>query len=328
MSDVEPDDSDRSSDSQRDDPGVNDSVVGDSVVDDVVSAGVWCEVGSARAAIATAISRSVSQLDLALPGARAGEDPEGVHQARVATRRLRSDLHTFEPLLHGDWVARTRDDLKVLADALGSVRDTDVLAMRFERGLDDAGIETAAAAPILAVLAAQGRHARLALVDVLDQERTARLIEALHAAAEDPPTTLSAVGSAEIRLLPLVRRPWHKLDRAVARLGDEPQMSELHRVRLLAKRARYAAEAVEPVFGRRARRFATAVTGVQDVLGEMHDAEVAVEWLTGTAPQLDPAPAFVAGELAHHFRGVAATHRHGWERAFARARKRSAWLRD
>jgi CHAD domain-containing protein len=322
MSDVEPDDSGWSGNSR------DDSWIDDSKVDDEVSSGVWCEAGSARAAIAAAISRSVSQLDLELPRARAGDDTEGVHQGRVATRRLRSDLRTFEPLLRGDWVATMRAELKVLADALGMVRDTDVLTMRFERGLDDVGIELAAAAPILAVLEDQGRHARVALVDVLDQQRTARLIAALHAAAEDPPTTLSAVGSAEIRLLPLVRRPWRKLARVVERLDDEPSMTELHRVRLLAKRTRYAAEAVQPVFGRRARRFATAVTGVQDVLGDMHDAEVAIEWLAGRAPELDPASAFVAGELAHHFRGVVAAHRHGWERSFARARKRSAWLRD
>lgn len=323
MTDVEPDDSDRSGGSQDDDSSVDDSSV-----DGQVSAGVWCEVGSARAAIAAAISRSVSQLDLELPRARAGEDPEGVHQARVATRRLRSDLRTFEPLLRGDRVAMMRAELKVLADALGSVRDVDVLTMRFERGLDDAGIELAAAGPILAVLEDQGRNARAALVDVLDQQRTARLITTLHAAAEDPPTTLSAIGSAEVRLPPLVRKPWRKLARAVERLDDEPSMTELHRVRLLAKRARYAAEAVQPVFGRHARRFAIAVAGVQDVLGDMHDAQVAVEWLAGTAPELDPASAFVAGELAHHFGGVVVDHRHGWERSFARARKRSAWLRD
>jgi CHAD domain-containing protein len=239
---------------------------------------------------------------------------------------LRSDLRTFGRLLDRDWVASTRDDLQVLADALGSVRDTDVLAMRFARAFDDAGVEPDAAATILAELEGQGRDARRALVDVLDGERTARTIENLHLAVEDPPTTLSAVGAAELRLLPLVRQPWRKLARAVDRLGDEPPPQELHRVRLFAKRARYAAEAVESVYGRSARRFATAVTGVQDVLGDMHDAEVAMGWLSRTAPDLDPASSFIAGELAHHFRGVAVAHRHGWERSFARARKRSGWL--
>ena len=315
--------SDDSHDSRE---NIHDDSWNDDEVSSEVSSGVWCEVGSARSAIRTVISRSVSQLDVELPRARAGEDPEGVHQARVATRRLRSDLRTFSPLLDRGWVTCTRDDLKVLADVLGSVRDTDVLAIRFERAFDDAGVEPAAAAPILAELEQHGRHARRALVAVIDRERTARSIANLHLAAEDPPTTLSAVGAAELRLLPLVRKPWRKLAHAVERLGDDPRVPELHRVRLLAKRARYAAEAVEPVYGRSARRFAAALTGVQDVLGDMHDAEVAIAWLSSTAPALDPSSSFVAGELAHHFRGVAADHRHGWERAFARARKRSGWL--
>jgi CHAD domain-containing protein len=95
----------------------------------------------------------------------------------------------------------------------------------------------------------------------------------------------------------------------------------------LAKRTRYAAEAVVPVYGRDARRFATAVKRVQDVLGEMNDAAVAAHWLALTGATLEAPEAFAAGQLAHHFSAVAEQRRHGWERAFERARRRSRWLR-
>src|SRR5213593_1468155 len=60
-------------------------------------------------------------------GARAGE-VEPVHQLRVATRRLRATLRLFRPVLPVALVRGARDDLAWLADAIGAVRDLDVLA--------------------------------------------------------------------------------------------------------------------------------------------------------------------------------------------------------
>src|SRR4029453_4592502 len=68
-------------------------------------------------------------------GVRIGEDPEAVHQARVATRRIRSTLRTFSSLLDEEGTARLRDDLKWRANLLGEVRDTDVLLERFSEHL-------------------------------------------------------------------------------------------------------------------------------------------------------------------------------------------------
>lgn len=290
------------------------------------SSGMWSESGSARAVIGAAIAASTDRLDVELPRARLGHDPEGVHQARVATRRLRSDLRTFGPLLDEEWRDRTRAELRWLGDALGAVRDLDVLTMRFEAAFDVVGVSPDGAAAIRSTLGNEGRAARQAMVRVIDDPRTSALLVELHRRAADPPTTPSALGRAERRLVPLVRRPWRKLVRAIKVLDDDASVAELHRVRLLAKRARYAAEAVEPVFGRDARRFAAALAKVQDRLGEMNDAAVSATWLRRRADVLGPTGAFAAGELAHHFHGAADARRHGWERAYKRARRRSTWL--
>ena len=62
---------------------------------------------------------------------RPGDPPEhAVHQARVATRRLRSDLKTFGPFLDPVWLRHTTAELKWLGNRLGQVRDADVLAQR------------------------------------------------------------------------------------------------------------------------------------------------------------------------------------------------------
>ena len=79
------------------------------------------------AVIRHAISDAVAKLVANDPVVRIGEDPEGVHQARVATRRLRSHLRTFRELLDPEWTRALRDELGWLGDELGAVRDADVL---------------------------------------------------------------------------------------------------------------------------------------------------------------------------------------------------------
>ncbi len=61
------------------------------------------------------------------PGIRLGLDPENVHQARVATRQLRSDLRAFRSMLDAAWCDHLRQELAWLGQALGAVRDGDVL---------------------------------------------------------------------------------------------------------------------------------------------------------------------------------------------------------
>ncbi len=66
---------------------------------------------------------------------------------------------------------------------------------------------------------------------------------------------------------------------AVAKLPKQPSAEELHAVRIKVKRARYAAELVQPIIGRRAERFIAKAKKLQDILGEHQDAVVAEEYL-------------------------------------------------
>jgi CHAD domain-containing protein len=94
------------------------------------------------------------------------------------------------------------------------------------------------------------------------------------------------------------------------------------------KRARYAAEAVEPAFGKPARALARALTGVQDVLGEHQDAVLAAEWLRRNAATFDEAVGFAAGQLAMLELADARRARAAWPAAWQRAeeRKLRSWL--
>ncbi|MDQ6709512.1 MAG: CYTH and CHAD domain-containing protein [Candidatus Dormibacteraeota bacterium] len=257
-----------------------------------------------------AIATSVAALLRHDPGVRLGDDSEDIHRARVATRRLRSQLRTFRGLVQADWASDLRDDLRWLADGLGAVRDKQVLAARL-RGRATALTE--ADAPAVTELAAQleveSEEARGRLVLDMRSERYIGLLERLVDAARNPSLTPESIDPASRAVTALAGKDWRRLRKAVKALGKQAADAELHHVRIMAKRARYAAEAAAPVVGKDASEFAAVVTSLQDVLGDHQDSVTAQQWLRRAA---DGPLAFVAGELCAIERDAAAADRARW----------------
>lgn len=276
--------------------------------------------GSAAVAIRGAIAASVARLVLHDAAVRDGRDPEGVHQARVATRRLRSDLRTFSPLLEPSWTQHLRAELREIADLLGAVRDADVLLGRLESALGGLPpLERAAGDGLIEALSRERTRARETLLAWMRSPRYTTLLDDLVAAAVEP-ETLPDAGGAATQLPALAAGPWRKLRSLVKRIGDDPDDAALHQVRIRAKRARYAAEAVAPVARHSVTRFAEAVAGLQEVLGDQHDAVVAVDWLrrTGETARVEP---LVLGEVIGLHRAAAATARATWPAAWKATRR-------
>jgi CHAD domain-containing protein len=270
-----------------------------------------------------AIARSTARLLAHDPGVRLGGDAEDVHQARVATRRIRSDLRTFRPAVDPGWDESLRTELKWLAGLLGAVRDADVLLERLE-GRVDALPERdhQRGQRLLDVLRAERARDRDELLAAMRSERYLDLIERLLAASRAVPASTDGA-DIELELGDLVKKPWKKLRKAVHDLGDDPPDPALHAVRIRAKRVRYAAEAVAPAVGKDARKFAKAIARLQEVLGDHQDAVVAAQWLRDNVPAGDGGAAFVAGELAVREDEAARASRAEWEDAWETARHRS-----
>lgn len=257
---------------------------------------------------------------------RIGDDPEGVHQARVATRRLRSDLRTFRPMLDAAWADALRDELRWLGTELGRVRDADVLLERLEaRVATLPDPERAGAATLLAERHAARTRDRVALLDAMTSPRYLALLDRLVDAARAPRGLEAHPSHPRRRARRLARRPWKQLRRTVRALPDDPTDGQLHEVRKRAKHARYAFEAVAPVSPRRVARLATRISDLQDVLGEQHDAIGAADWLRDAAADHDePGAAFAAGLLAGGFLHDAAQQRAEWRRPWRHARRLAA----
>ncbi len=267
--------------------------------------------------VRSALASSVARLDAHAPGARTGEDPEDVHQARVATRRLRSDLRTFASLIEPQWADALRAELRWLGAEFGDVRDVDVLEERIRARIQALPLtDGVAAQALLERLRESGERARRDLIAAFDSQRYAQLHHLLEDAGRAPHLGAGALMPATDALVPLVRRPWKKLKRAVHDLGSAPSDEALHQVRIRAKRCRYAADAAAPALGESYRRFARAVARLQDRLGEHQDAIVAEAWARGSAAGGPADLAFVAGELAAAERAAALRARREWPRAW------------
>jgi CHAD domain-containing protein len=291
----------------------------------VGKAGHWRVAEVVRHAVSTAVAR----LDANEPALWSERDPEAVHQARVATRRLRSDLHTLHDFVDARWAEPLRGELRWLGAELGQVRDIEVLRERLTRHvalLPDAHADAARRA--IRRLDSDHAAARTELLQALRQPRYAQLHRALHDALTTPRLTPAADRRAADALPGAVRPAWRKLRRAVEALGPVPSDAALHQVRIRAKRGRYAGEVAIPVIGRRARDFAAAMAQVQDVLGEHQDAVVADAWLAKAAPECSPAEAYALGMLAEIERGLAVRARAAFAPAWdaASARSLRAWL--
>ncbi|MBA2497200.1 MAG: CYTH and CHAD domain-containing protein [Acidimicrobiia bacterium] len=248
---------------------------------------------------------------------RADVEPEGIHQARVGTRRLRSDLRTFGPLLDRAWVDPIRDELRWFAGLLGEVRDRDVMKARL--GRQAGALAEADQEAVLAVLGTLDKERSRAIaraVAALDGRRYVLLLERLVAAAAEPRVLPGADALAVEAVPPLAGHAFRKLRKGVEGLGKRPADEALHEVRILAKKARYAADVAVPVVGDDAKAYTKAVAGLQDILGDHHDCAVAEEWLRARAARASRVQAFALGQLVAHQRHEAARLRGEWRAAW------------
>lgn len=284
------------------------------------------DLGAARRvedALAAAMGHLLGVMLIQAPLCRAQAGPEGVHQMRVALRRLRSVLRVFRAAVRCDAVRAFDDGLQALARLLGTARDLDV----FLRGI---GAKVAAALPgerriaqLLRAVEARRVAAYAALRAELDGPGfRALVLDGLALILERPwqAEAAQAPDQAEVLAEPLAEfaaalldKRWHKLcaeGEEIRRLDD----AALHELRLMAKRLRYAAELFAPLWpGKAARRFLKRLAALQEELGLANDVVVARGIVAGLGTA---APAWAAGAVE----GFAAARGTG-----ARRRSLEAW---
>jgi CHAD domain-containing protein len=282
---------------------------------------------TAGEAISLAVRSTVERLveQQALVQLAAG--PEAVHQARVATRRLRSDLKTFSVLFEPEPIEHLREELGWLGGLLGQVRDADILLARLQPSL--ASHESMAEQrEILDRLERQQAKAQMELLTAMAEPRYSALIDSLARLASAPALSDVARAPADDFMAMIVGKTWRKLRSAVRQLDKNPDDDKLHAVRIEAKRCRYAAEAAAPAVGAVALRFAGAVANLQQALGDYNDAVVSAGWLTQASGHMEASTAFLAGALHEAQNGLARKAKKRWPAAWRRLNRQKihGWL--
>jgi triphosphatase len=241
------------------------------------SAKVFAEALSARQS-ADAALRHVTSLGIEVLLANAQgladhEDPEFVHQARVALRRMRSAVRLWRR--HGRFPRRLADELRWIGTELGAARDADVLVTETLPALAAALAPTqrATMAALLRSARMRRNRARAAARAALASGRFALLaldlLDWAHAAPDAHAPTLRRLAPKQ-----LAKARLRLVEAARFFMALSPQRR--HGVRILAKRLRYALD----LFGVALPAQATAAFGerlaqLQDLLGALNDATVA-----------------------------------------------------
>ncbi|HKH11792.1 MAG TPA: CHAD domain-containing protein [Rubrobacter sp.] len=265
------------------------------------------------------LRRQFAEMRAHEPGTRIGEDPEELHDMRVATRRMRAAMKVFEGALpeRAKWL---REELRWVARAMGDVRDLDVQIDNLE-GLEAEGEGLKSLGKIRGVLKKRRTEARGRMLEALDSVRYGRLEASFGEmlrrgpgaerelartnghGPEDEPVT-----SAAPALISARHRKWRK---AAKRLDESSPPEDFHDLRKKGKRLRYALEFVSEVYGGAVAALISPLKALQDDLGDHQDAVVAVETLRelGTikdGPRTPRGAAFTMGVLSErHLREAA-----------------------
>jgi CHAD domain-containing protein len=258
------------------------------------------------------------------PGTRLGEDPEELHDMRVAARRLRAALALFVEVLPVR-AGRYREELTWLAGVLGDVRDLDVQLQQldeWERAIDPEdrrGLEA-----LRAILDRRRTDARQTLAEALDSMRRDRLVAGFSTMLRHGPLRRSSASRMPVLLVApdLLSSSYDRVRRGGKRIRGGSPADAYHRLRIRAKRLRYAIEFLSPVYGRPARALVRTLVAVQDVLGEHQDAQVAMARLRAlvaeNAVKLPPDAVFAMGRIAERYSARSAALRRKFAPAFGR----------
>jgi len=242
------------------------------------------------------------------PGTRLGEDPEELHDMRVATRRMRAALSLFSDALPVR-ARHVRDELGWLGRTLGSVRDLDVQLERLDQWARELPEEDKEALDELAGLLEHEREtARAELLSALESSRYERLVSSFTTMLrQGPPRRSAAARAPAVAVVPDLVQARHRSATKVAKRAQRSRAADdLHLLRIRCKRLRYALEFVSEIYDGDTSKMVRRVVRLQDSLGLMQDARVAAERLhelaTKDTGDLSRSTVFVMGGVAERYR--------------------------
>lgn len=252
--------------------------------------------------------------------------PEGVHQTRVAFRRLRVALKLFRPISKDSQTQVLRGALGMVSRSIAPARELFVLRLKLADAAEAAGIDAPA---LFAHLDARLLHETLSARDVLASTEFQRLLFETALWAEEGGWQSHFEESAKAPSLHKVGadaldRIHRKLRQGHCRLAKVSE-EQRHRIRLDAKHFRYAAGLLDSAWphasGR--RKFARALASLQDSLGELNDHAELLRAHEHLPQSVDPAE---SSRIGDELESILASLAEPDRTALANAQRAFDWL--
>lgn len=246
------------------------------------------------------------------PAALAG-DPEGIHQMRVAVRRLRAILSAFGPLLPDKQRRWVSQELRWFADVLGEARNLDVFAAELIAPARDALPFASELERLAQAVQRRRKAAQTAIAEAISSTRYTEALLALLRWFDGGDWHLAAAAALhepiEILAPELLDRCRAKAEKRARHFSDQ-SAKKRHRLRIALKKLRYAAELFAPLYARpETRQFIHRLKKLQDDLGAANDVQVGRDIAKSLA-----APGRRSIGVAHAGRRLIAWHKHRIEK--------------
>jgi CHAD domain-containing protein len=248
------------------------------------------------------IKKHLESLEAQIEGVRASEDIEAIHQMRVASRRMRSALAIFAPCFRKPVIKSILKDVRGVTGALGEARDLDV-HLEYIKG-EAPNFSSARLAPGIKRLILRLTQKR--------QEIQGHVTKAMQRFVKD-----DVIGTINGWAGPLLGNSQgvylyspalyqlgfnainQRLDELESReliVRDPNEVTELHAMRISAKRLRYTVEVFEDLYGDQIKPFLIAVKKLQEILGNVHDLDV---WIAMIPAFIEEEKARIVGSYGH-----------------------------
>ena len=275
-------------------------------------------------AFTTILRSCLRHLLVSLPAAEDGRDPEGVHQLRVSLRRLRSAFDLMRSAGALNTLGSLRSEARWLAQNLSAARDWDIFQQETLPTIAKA-CPSVPGFDALEQVAEKRRSAAYGKVRLAVADRRCSCfvlglggwIEARGWRSDVAPDGLGRLAEPAINFARRILSDQHAKVLKRGRRFKSLTAEELHRLRLAAKRLRYVADFLLPLYGDRkpVRRFSRKLADLQEELGSYNDMALTASLLEGLAtesPESSTAAAAITGWQAHAYTAIEGGLRSAW----------------
>jgi CHAD domain-containing protein len=247
-----------------------------------------------RAALLVLLRQRLETLFEAMPAAQTG-DVRSVHQARVATRRLRAALPVLRKSLDAHAINRARSRVRRMTRALGPVRELDVSLQQLDEFANRGVATTHAVDAVRQAITHERLEKRRAMLSAITPGKVERLRTELTHVGSGP-----EVGGRPAAIKDAVRRVEKRAGDLAAAIGSAGSLyvpERLHVVRIAAKKLRYAMEIERELKRSRVTARIRQLKTLQDRLGRLHDLHILAEQTRAVQTEVAATDRRLAGEL-------------------------------